>query len=183
MGAYRALHILNWVYLSYNGYAYRHNPLVYAAGIVQTGMYLMFLVDRRVRFSPHLPPAETGDIDIMEPSSSARERLLPDQDTDTEPSRNREHCLDGEVHGMKLSGAADSASVASRRGQHQQGNETVSKIESVLNRERGQGQSFHASGNTAAEDTGSVETRTGAAAAAAGGAGGEMTGNQGVYLV
>ncbi|CBJ30852.1 conserved unknown protein [Ectocarpus siliculosus] len=49
MGAYRALYILNWVYLSYNDYAYRHHPLVYAAGIVQTGMYLMFLVDRRVR--------------------------------------------------------------------------------------------------------------------------------------
>lgn len=123
-----------------------------------------------------MPPDETGDVDIMEPTSSARERLLPDQDTDTEPSRNRERGLDGEVHGRKLSAAADAASVTSRRGQHQQGDETVSKIESVLSRERGQGQSSHAT-----VDTGSVEARTAAAAAAA--AGGEMTGSQGVYLV
>lgn len=49
MGAYRALYILNWVYRSHHEYGYQHHPLVYAAGIVQTGMYLMFLVDRRVR--------------------------------------------------------------------------------------------------------------------------------------
>ncbi|CAB1116058.1 unnamed protein product [Ectocarpus sp. CCAP 1310/34] len=117
----------------------------------------------------------------MEPSSSARERLLPDQDTDTEPSRNRERGLDGEVHGRKLSGAANSASVTSRRGQNQQGDETVRKIESVLNRERGQEQQpLHA--RKATEDIGSDETRTAAAAAAAAG-GGEMTGSQGVYLV
>ncbi|CAN0428897.1 unnamed protein product [Ectocarpus sp. 12 AP-2014] len=176
MGAYRALYILNWVHRSYNEYGYRHHPLVYAAGIVQTGMYLMFLVDRRVRASPHLPPDATGDVDIMEPTSSARERLLPDQDT-------RERGLDGEVHGRKLSGAADAASVTSRRGRHQQSEETVSKIESVLSRERGQGQpSLHAM--NAAEDTGSVETRMTASSAAADGDGdGEMTGSQGVYLV
>ncbi|CAN0041987.1 unnamed protein product [Ectocarpus sp. 8 AP-2014] len=49
MGAYRALYILNWVHRSYNENGYRHHPLVYAAGVVQTGTYLMFLVDRRVR--------------------------------------------------------------------------------------------------------------------------------------
>ncbi|CAN0366691.1 unnamed protein product [Ectocarpus sp. 6 AP-2014] len=183
MGAYRAFYILNWVYRSHYEYGYIHNPLVYAAGIIQTGMYLMFLVDRGVRFSAHLPPDETGDVDIMEPTSSARERLLPDQDTDTEPIRNRERGLDGEVHGRKLSGVADAASATSRRGEHQRGDETVSKIESVLSRERGQGRSVHASGKNAGEDTSSVETRTAAAAGGDGAAGGEMTGSQGVYLV
>ncbi|CAN0013928.1 unnamed protein product, partial [Ectocarpus sp. 12 AP-2014] len=184
MGAYRALYILNWVYRSCNEYGYRHNPLVYAGGIVQTGMYLMFLVDRRVRLSPHLPPDAAGDVDIMEPTSSARERLLPDQDTDTDPGRNRERGLDGEVHGKKLSGAADAASATLRRGRHQQSEETVSKIESVLSRERGQGQpSLHAM--KAAEDTGNIGTRmtASAAATAAADVDGEMTGTQGVYLV
>ncbi|CAM9557979.1 unnamed protein product, partial [Ectocarpus sp. 4 AP-2014] len=186
--AHRALYILNWVYRSYNEHGYRYIPLVYAAGTVQTGIYLMFLVDRRVRCSPHLPPDETGDVDIMEPTSSARERLLPDQDTNTEPGRNRERGLDGEVHVRKLSGAADATSVTSRRGRHQQGEETVSKIESVLSRERGQGQPSLLA-MKATEDTGSVETRMTASAAAAAAAAaaadgdGEMTGSQGVYLV
>ncbi|CAM9714112.1 unnamed protein product [Ectocarpus sp. 8 AP-2014] len=98
MGVYRPLCVLSWVYRANHDHHFRHHPLLYATGIVQTGMYLMFLVDRRVRVSPNLPPVETGDVDIMEPTSSARQRLLPDEDTDTDSGRNRERGLDSEVH-------------------------------------------------------------------------------------
>lgn len=42
MGAYRGLYILNWVYRSYYEEFYHHNWIVYAAGFLQTMLYVDF---------------------------------------------------------------------------------------------------------------------------------------------
>ncbi|CAM9695679.1 unnamed protein product [Ectocarpus fasciculatus] len=99
MGIYPPLCVLSWVDTGRHYHFRAHYPFFYAAGIVQTGMYLMFLVTRRVRASPHSPPDETGPVDTMDSTSSARDRLLRDQDSDTDSSPNRERGLDGELRG------------------------------------------------------------------------------------
>lgn len=42
IGIYRALYILNWIYRSYFEPYYRHNWIVYIAGVVQTLLYVDF---------------------------------------------------------------------------------------------------------------------------------------------
>lgn len=51
LASYRALYILNWIYRSYREFRYKHNPLVYMASAIQTGMYIVYLVDRKCRFA------------------------------------------------------------------------------------------------------------------------------------
>eukprot|EP00640_Fibrocapsa_japonica_P004107 CAMPEP_0113943082 /NCGR_PEP_ID=MMETSP1339-20121228/19169_1 /TAXON_ID=94617 /ORGANISM="Fibrocapsa japonica" /LENGTH=218 /DNA_ID=CAMNT_0000947847 /DNA_START=118 /DNA_END=774 /DNA_ORIENTATION=- /assembly_acc=CAM_ASM_000762 len=42
LGCYRALYIMNWVYRAYHEAHYRHSYVAYAAGVVQTALYVDF---------------------------------------------------------------------------------------------------------------------------------------------
>ncbi|CAM9987282.1 unnamed protein product [Ascophyllum nodosum] len=42
LGAYRVLYILNWVYRAFYEFGYKHHPLLYFAGMVQTLLYVDF---------------------------------------------------------------------------------------------------------------------------------------------
>ncbi len=43
LGIYRALYIVNWVYRSYFEPLYKHNYVVYGAGVLQTLLYIDFI--------------------------------------------------------------------------------------------------------------------------------------------
>lgn len=49
MVAYRALYVLNWVYLAYTEPSFARPPTVYVAAGIHLGMYVIFMVDRKCR--------------------------------------------------------------------------------------------------------------------------------------
>lgn len=50
LGTYRSLYIVNWVYRAYTEFNYRHNILVYFAGLVQTLLYADFFYYYAIRY-------------------------------------------------------------------------------------------------------------------------------------
>jgi ER lumen protein retaining receptor len=54
LGSYRVLYLLNWIYRSYTQEWYRHNYIVYIAGVIQSCMFVDFFI-QYINISPLVP--------------------------------------------------------------------------------------------------------------------------------